>query len=120
MSGAKVGLVLGLISSTITVIETCKTIYGAAHDTEGLPEAFRKVSENIPLVLDILGAVEKLQEKAEEDFQKSNDAAEKQSIEDTSKVVRPVMQDGGRYLPFPLAICSANWYRTSTSICLGN
>jgi hypothetical protein len=51
MSGAEARLVLGLISSTITVIETCKTLYDAAHDASGLPEAFRKVAENIPLVL---------------------------------------------------------------------
>jgi hypothetical protein len=92
MSGAEAGLVLGLISSTITVITTCRDLYDAAYDTEGLPEAFRKVSENIPLVLDILRAVEKLQEKAKEDFQTSNDAAEKQGIEDTSKAVGPVIQ----------------------------
>jgi hypothetical protein len=58
MSGAEVSLVLGLISSTITVIESCKKLYDAAKDAHGLPEAFRKVHARIPLVESILRSAE--------------------------------------------------------------
>lgn len=91
MSGAEIGLVLGLISSTITVVETCKNLYEAAHDTGGLPEAFRRVSENIPLVMEILLISKKLQEQDERNYRKSQDVRAKRSIERTSEVVKDVM-----------------------------
>lgn len=77
MSGAEAGLVLGLISSTIAVIATCKDLFEAAHDAQGLPEAFRTVSDNLPLALDILRAAEKLQEKAKEDYDNTSDIAKR-------------------------------------------
>lgn len=55
MSGAEVaGLVLGLVSATISVIDATKTLYDAAHDASGLPEQFREVAARLPLVLEIL------------------------------------------------------------------
>ncbi|KAK3655914.1 hypothetical protein LTR22_010072, partial [Elasticomyces elasticus] len=92
MSGGEVALVFGLISSAITVIETCKEVYDAAHDTQGLPEAFRKVSENIPLVLDILQAAEKVQWEAKERYREAKDTKAKQEIEENSKAVKPAFE----------------------------
>jgi hypothetical protein len=55
MSGAEAGgLVLGLISGTITLVEAIKQVYDAAKDQQGLPAAFREVAQRLPLVRDIL------------------------------------------------------------------
>jgi len=61
MSGAEAALVLGLISSAIAIIDASQKIYDAAKDASGLHKAFKKVAENIPLVLDTLKAAEKAQ-----------------------------------------------------------
>lgn len=55
MSGiGEASLVLGLISSTITIFETAHEIYEAASDTSGLPKKLRMVAEQIPLIYDVL------------------------------------------------------------------
>lgn len=59
MSGAEGILVLGLVSSICTIFEAAYHVYSAAHDTKGLPKAFRTTAEQIPLVLHALQLVEK-------------------------------------------------------------
>lgn len=54
MSGAEVGFVVGLISGLISIIEATKTVYDAARDAKGQPEAFRQVAARLPLVITIL------------------------------------------------------------------
>jgi hypothetical protein len=54
MSGAEAGFVVGLIASVISIIEATKTVYDAAKDAKGQPEAFRQVAARLPLVIDIL------------------------------------------------------------------
>lgn len=62
MSGAEAAFVVGLISSVIAIIEATKTIYDAAKDTKGQPEAFRQAAARLPLVIEILHrAAEKAQ-----------------------------------------------------------
>lgn len=92
MSGAEVALVLGIISSVISVIEASQKIFDAAKDTKGLHEAFRKVAENVPLVLGTLRASEEVQKKMEAEWQSSDDSAKKQAIETTSKEIKPVFE----------------------------
>ena len=93
MSGAEaVGLVLGVISSVISVIEATHKIFDAAKDAKGLHEAFRKAAEKLPLVLSTLKAAEQIQEKLEAEFKTSNDAARKQEIEATSNEVEPLFE----------------------------
>lgn len=57
MSGAEV---LGIISAVITIIDTIKQLYDGAHahDSTGLPEAFREVAARLPLVRKILESVD--------------------------------------------------------------
>jgi hypothetical protein len=50
MSGAEAGLVIGLISGLLQLLDTAKKVYDAAQDAKGLPKAFREVAERIPLV----------------------------------------------------------------------
>ncbi|KAG9242418.1 hypothetical protein BJ878DRAFT_170387 [Calycina marina] len=55
MSGAaEAGFVIGLISGVISIIEAAKTVFDAAKDANGQPEAFRKVATRLPLVIEIL------------------------------------------------------------------
>jgi hypothetical protein len=58
MSGAEVGLVVGLISGTITIVETVRKVYDTAKDQQGLPATFREVAERLPLVHSILNNAE--------------------------------------------------------------
>jgi hypothetical protein len=54
MSGAEAGFVIGLISGVISIIEAAKTVFDAAKDAKGQPEAFRQVAARLPLVIEIL------------------------------------------------------------------
>jgi hypothetical protein len=70
MSGAEPRFVVGLISGVISIIEATKTVYDAAKDAKGQPEAFRQVAARLPLVIEILHSVkaraQALDETAEE------------------------------------------------------
>jgi hypothetical protein len=70
MSGAEAGFVVGLISAVISIIEATKTVYDAAKDAKGQPEAFRQVAARLPLVIEILHSAEEkthtLKETAQE------------------------------------------------------
>lgn len=83
---------LGLISSVITIIKTSQDFYDAARDAKGLHEAFRKVAENVPLVLGTLRAAEEVQKQMNAEWQASTDAPKKQAIEEAAKEVEPVFQ----------------------------
>jgi hypothetical protein len=56
MSGAEVIVVLGVISSIISIVDGTKQIYDAATNAQGLPEAFRDVAGRLPIVRNILGS----------------------------------------------------------------
>jgi hypothetical protein len=79
MSGAEAALILGLITASISLINTAKTLYDTAHDAKGLPPAFKEVAGRMPLVLEIL-------RKAEGQL---NDKKVKES---TCKAVQPVVE----------------------------
>ncbi|KAN0117092.1 putative beta transducin-like protein [Hyaloscypha variabilis] len=70
MSGAEAGFVVGLISAVISIIEAAKTVYDAAKDAKGQPEAFRQVAARLPLVIDIIRSatrkIQSLEETAQE------------------------------------------------------
>lgn len=59
MSGGEAVLVLGLISSIITIIDTTKNVYDAATSKTGLPKAFGECAKKLPLVKNILESIEK-------------------------------------------------------------
>ena len=60
MSGAEAaGLVLGIISSIIAIIDVTVKVYDAATDASGLPEAFRDVVKRLSLARDTLKAVQR-------------------------------------------------------------
>jgi hypothetical protein len=59
MSGTEATFVIGLISGVISIIEATKTIYNAAKDAKGQPEAFRQVAVRLPLVSKILHSAKK-------------------------------------------------------------
>ncbi|KAJ6262540.1 Vegetative incompatibility protein [Drechslerella dactyloides] len=51
---AEASVVVGLISSVISIIDATKRLYDAAKDAKGQPEAFRQVAARLPLVETIL------------------------------------------------------------------
>lgn len=59
MSGiGEASLVLGLLSSTIAILEAAQAIYEAVSDASGLPKKLRTVAEQIPLVYNAIGLAE--------------------------------------------------------------
>jgi hypothetical protein len=59
MSGIETALgVYGLITGTITIIETSIKIYDAVKDKSGIPEKLRKVSETLPSLRELLRGAE--------------------------------------------------------------
>jgi hypothetical protein len=91
MSGAEVALVLGIISSVIAIIDGSQKWYDAAKDAKGLHEAFRKVAENVPLVLDTLRAAEKAQKQVQDTWQNFDDT-QKEGFEKSAEAIKPVFQ----------------------------
>ncbi|MCJ1228881.1 hypothetical protein MMC12_005545 [Toensbergia leucococca] len=77
---AEAGLVIGLISGVIHIIEATKTVYDAAKDAHGQPEVFRKIASQLDLVLRIL-------RKARTDAERL-DETERKEVERTIKACR--------------------------------
>jgi hypothetical protein len=101
MTGAEAITVLGLISSVITIIEASADLYKTAISADGLPEAFRAVSQNVGLVLEILGDCKKVQEQVDKDYSLTIDEDLKRDIEKSNKAVEPVIlacQENARQL----------------------
>ncbi|KAI6824980.1 hypothetical protein KC332_g6203 [Hortaea werneckii] len=92
MSGSEVITVLSLISSVITIIETSQDVFAAASSADGLHEAFRTVSQNVPLVLNILRDCKRAQEQVKKDYKQTCDEDLKRDIEQSSKDVEPLIQ----------------------------
>lgn len=66
MSGAEAAFVVGLISGVISIIEATKTVYDAAKDAKGQPEAFRQVHARLVLVITILDRARERAQMADE------------------------------------------------------
>lgn len=58
MSGAEAGLVLGLVSGTITIIDTVIKVYNDVQDAHGIPSTFREITQRLPLIRNTLGMAE--------------------------------------------------------------
>jgi F0F1-type ATP synthase delta subunit len=71
MSGAEVGFVVSLISGVISIIEATKTVYEAAKDAKGQPEAFRQVAARLPLIIEILHNAEERAQVLDETAQET-------------------------------------------------
>lgn len=60
MSGVgEAGLVLGIISSIISIIAATKQVYDAIEDKAGLPTNFKKSAAKLPLISKLLGDAER-------------------------------------------------------------
>ena len=51
---SEAGLLIGLISGIIQIINATEQVYQAAKDAKGQPTAFREVAARLPLVVNIL------------------------------------------------------------------
>ena len=95
MSGAEASFVVGLISGVLTIIKATKTVYDAAKDAQGQPEAFRQVAARLPLIINILDAAGKrahtLDETAQEALETLLEAC-KVKAEALQKIFRKVVR----------------------------
>jgi hypothetical protein len=95
MSGAEAAFVVGLISGVISIIEATKTIYDAAKDVKGQPEAFRQVASRLPLVTAILYKAREraktLDETAQEALEPTLESC-KMKAEKLEKILRKVVR----------------------------
>ncbi|KAF5671248.1 ankyrin repeat-containing protein [Fusarium heterosporum] len=96
MSGIEV---VGLITATITIVETINKVFNGLKDAEGLPKAFQEVSGRLPLVQTVLEAVEE-QVRADDNGAATQAMAEivtrcKIRAEDLEKIFKAVMSSEG-------------------------
>lgn len=89
MSGLEI---YGAITTTIALLETCKKIYDTAHSAKGLPDAFARVAENIPIVRTVLINIQKGLEARSQAVKHSNDTVNKQELEDAIDSVQPIIR----------------------------
>lgn len=95
MSGAEAAFIVGLISGVISIIEATKTVYNAAKDAKGLPEAFRQVAARLPLVIEILySAKERIKslDETAQDAQEEFLELLKKKAEKLEKIFRKVIR----------------------------
>jgi len=112
MSGAEVGLVLGLISSIITIIETTYQLYEAVEDEKGLPANFKKAASKVPLISKILDDAEKYIESVQDEDKK---AALKSTLENCNRGVLNHMGPHQTYFEMSLIYPSCMCYHRNHS-----
>lgn len=59
MSGVEAIVVLGVISSVISIVDGTKQVFDAATNAQGLPEAFREVAARLQIIRNILGSTKR-------------------------------------------------------------
>lgn len=77
MSGGEATLIVRMIPSVITLIKSLEKSFEEVKNAQELPEALRKVAENLPLILATLWEAEQFQKKVAKDYNKTSDAARK-------------------------------------------
>ncbi len=89
------GTVIGLISGVISIIEATRTVYDAAKDAKGQPQAFRQVAARLLLVGEILHSAkertETLDESAREALKPILESC-KSKAEDLEKLFQKVVR----------------------------
>jgi uncharacterized phage infection (PIP) family protein YhgE len=88
MSGLEI---YGAITATIALLETCKKIYDAAQNAKGLPDAFARVAENIPIVRTILINIQEGLEARSQAVKHPRDTVNKQELEDAINSVQSIV-----------------------------
>lgn len=91
MSGGEAALVLGLISSCIAIIDTSKKLLDATQDERGLPEAFRAVDTQLPLILGTLRNIKSKSQTAS-DSDCATVAQAVKSCEENAEALQKVLQ----------------------------
>jgi hypothetical protein len=97
MSGAEAIAALGAISACITLVETSKKLLDAARDQHGLPEAFRVVRDQLPMIAQTLqNAKNRSQTAGEDDWKAVNPILKhcKQELKELESILEKVMTNG--------------------------
>ncbi|KAL2048193.1 hypothetical protein N7G274_000104 [Stereocaulon virgatum] len=90
------GLVLGLISSIITIIDTTTQVYSAVEDEAGLPKDFKKAAAKLPLISKLLEDAETYVSKSAD---KTIEAAFRPIIEDCKTQATALQQLFEKVIP---------------------
>jgi N-terminal domain on NACHT_NTPase and P-loop NTPases len=102
MSGVgEAGLVVGLISGIIAIIDATRKVYDAATDQQGLPAAFREVAQRLPLIRSILVKANARAEHGQVDDEAAKSILEtcKRTVEELDGIFQKVVpQEGGSRL----------------------
>jgi phage/plasmid-associated DNA primase len=85
MSGLEI---YGAITATIALLKTCKKIY----DAKGLPDAFARVAENIPIVRTVLINIQQGLEARHKAVKNPGDTVNKQELEDAISSVQSIVR----------------------------
>jgi hypothetical protein len=88
MSGLEI---YSAIATTLTLLETCKKVYDAAHSAKGLPDAFARVAENIPVVRTVLVNIQQGLEARSQAIKHPRDTVNKQELEDAINSVQSIV-----------------------------
>jgi hypothetical protein len=94
MSGAEAMAALGVISSCITLVDTSKKLLDAARDQRGLPEAFRMVREELPMMTQtLLKAKSRSKAVGKDDWEAVKPVLERceQQLQDLERILKDVM-----------------------------
>ncbi|KAJ5882691.1 uncharacterized protein N7473_011125 [Penicillium subrubescens] len=95
MSGPETAFVVDLISRTISKIEVIKTVYDAAKDAQGQPEAFRQVAARLPLVIRMLHSAKERAQVLDETAQEALEptlGSYKAKVEALQKIFQKVVR----------------------------
>ncbi|KAL2046029.1 hypothetical protein N7G274_001476 [Stereocaulon virgatum] len=90
------GLVLGLISSIVTIIDTTTQVYLAIEDETGLPKNFKKAAAKLPLISKLLEDAETYVSKSAD---KTIEAAFRPTIEDCKTQATELQQLFEKVIP---------------------
>ena len=90
--GAEPSAVLEIISAILTILDTLKGVLDAVRDARGLPEAFRKIADTMPLVVDTMREADNVQWDTAMDYSEPQQTQScKDAIEKKARLIKPVI-----------------------------
>lgn len=92
MSAETAGLVIGLISDVISLIEACHTVYETAENAKGISEDFQKVAISIPMVARILENVKAIESRTANAYQSNPNDSNKKALHESTSIIEPVIK----------------------------
>ncbi|OBT59625.1 hypothetical protein VE04_00165 [Pseudogymnoascus sp. 24MN13] len=94
----EVGVIISLITGTIEIVKSTKSLHSAYKDAKGLPKEFGSIAAKFPLVLTILRNAEKKGQATKLDDEQTNEAENNirachEKVEALNKIFKAVLPD---------------------------